>query len=76
VIVRLATCPTRTAARSTIQGESRDGEGDWDFCAGGGVYNEEFKRRLTKLGRVPTADDVTKIRDELALEFELEEFRP
>ena len=44
--------------------------------AGGGPYNEEFKRRLLALKRDPKVEDVLRIRDELVEEFGLGAFRP
>lgn len=44
--------------------------------AGGGAYNEAFKRRLLDVGGKPTVDDVLRIRNELVKQFGLEGYRP
>ena len=43
---------------------------------GGGAYNERFKQKLDQLGREPTVDDVRRIRDEVAEEFDIAKYRP
>jgi hypothetical protein len=44
--------------------------------AGGGAYNRRWKEELDALGHSPTVDDVLAIRDKLAKEFDLEQYRP
>ena len=44
--------------------------------AGGGDYNEAFKDALENLGREPTAEDVDRIRNEIAESFGIDQHRP
>jgi len=44
--------------------------------AGGGAYNEAFKRELQALGREPTVDDVVAIRNKLASDFGIAGYGP
>jgi len=44
--------------------------------AGGGPYNETWKRELQGLGRAPTVEDIKQLREKITKQFGIDRYRP